>query len=79
MTREVKSTTRNGFSHAIAVMLAYLFAAFLKRALEDNFPAIDELSSIMDTGFLVLLFVPFYYLVAKFTDWLYCEDDKSDD
>lgn len=75
--KEVKPKKRNEFSQYIAIFLSVLFTTYMKRTVEDSFTDLQELSFLMDLGLYLIIFIPFHYLISKFTDWLYSGSGES--
>ena len=75
MHKEVKPKKRYDFSQYIAIFLSVFFTTYMKKTVENIFTAIQELSFLMDLGLYLIIFVPFHYLISKFTDWLYSGSD----
>ena len=75
--KEVKPKKRNELSTYIAIILSVLFTTYIKRTVEDSFTELQDLPFLMDLGLYLVIFVPFHYLISKFTDWLYSDNGKS--
>jgi hypothetical protein len=68
--KEVKSKESDEFSY-VAFILSFIFTWDIKRALEDSFTNLQELSHLMDSGLFLVIFAPFYILFSKLVKWLY--------
>jgi hypothetical protein len=55
----------------LAYFISIPFAWYVKRALEDSFTNLQELSDLMDLGLFLVIFAPFHILFSKLVKWLY--------
>ena len=68
--KEVKSKESYEYL-TLAYFLSIPFAWYVKRALEDSFTNLQELSDPMDLGLFLVIFAPFHILFSKLAKWLY--------
>ncbi len=71
MDKEEKSTEEGNGVFYVAFFLSSIFAWEVKRALEDSFTNLQELSDLMDLGLFLVIFAPFHILFSKLVKWLY--------
>ena len=71
MHKDVKPKKINEFSQCVAILLSILFTTYAKLTLENRFSDFQELPYLMDLGLYLIIFIPFHYIILKFTDWLY--------
>ncbi len=70
LNKEVSSKKSNEFSY-VAMFLSLMLAFYVKDAVGDNFANFQELSTLMDLGFFLIIFMPLHYLFSKFFVWFY--------
>lgn len=70
MDKEVKSKESYEYL-TLAYFFSIPFAWYVKRALEDSFTNLKELSHLMDLGLFLVIFAPFHILFSKLAKWLY--------
>jgi hypothetical protein len=68
--KEEKSKESNGVFY-VAFFLSCTFAWEVKRAVEDSFTNLQDLSHLMDSGLFLVIFAPFHILFSKLVKWLY--------
>lgn len=65
------------FSQYVAIFLTVIFTTFVTRTIEESFTRFQELSFLMDLGLYLIIFLPFHYVVSRFTGWLYSGGEEK--
>lgn len=53
------------------MIVSFTLAFYINEVTVNRFSSLQELSFLTGLGLFLTIFIPLYYLIAKFIEWLY--------